>query len=56
MDGSTVYGSTPELLKSLRSDVDGLLKISTSGGKEYLPVRDNCNTTTNACFFAGIRL
>lgn len=54
MDGSTVYGSTPELLRSLRSDVDGLLKIRTSDGKEYLPASENCNTNTNACFLAGI--
>ena len=52
LDASTVYGSTPSDLDSVRLGQDGLLKNSvTSDGKELLPLNPGCAEAT--CFYAG---
>ncbi|EFX79821.1 hypothetical protein DAPPUDRAFT_51887, partial [Daphnia pulex] len=49
LDGSMVYGSSLSELNNLRVGEEGLLKYSTTDGKELLPLRPGCST----CYFAG---
>ena len=61
LDGSTIYGSTDERMKKLRSNDSGLLDMSidpdsADGGtaeitRNLLPITGNC--VTDACFIAG---
>ncbi|XP_076311583.1 salivary peroxidase/catechol oxidase-like [Tachypleus tridentatus] len=60
IDASTIYGSTEEQAKELRSGINGLLRSSCFGNTELLPprttVNEECQTPNNSrfsCFEAG---
>lgn len=58
IDGSAIYGSTPEQLAELRSFVGGRLKVFNDYGRELLPLAkdpDACLTMERgtACFTSG---
>ncbi|KAG5886130.1 hypothetical protein JTB14_021352 [Gonioctena quinquepunctata] len=59
LDGSQIYGTTPERTSSLRAFVDGKLKFSKILEKPYLPLSPNptkdCQVETSlaTCFISG---
>ena len=57
LDNSNVYGSLPEVAKSVRSNQDGLLKVKKVDGQEQLPIdtaaNGNCMGDTRSCALAG---
>ena len=57
LDNSNVYGSLPEVAKSVRSNQDGLLKVKIVDGQEQLPIDTasigNCLGDTRNCALAG---
>ena len=57
LDNSNVYGSLPEVAKSVRSNQDGLLKVKIVDGQEQLPIdtasNGNCLGDTRDCALAG---
>ena len=56
LDNSNIYGSLPNVSKSVRSNIDGLLEsIKGSDGQEQLPIDPNtqCEGSTRECALAG---
>ena len=57
LDNSNVYGSLPEVAKSVRSNQDGLLKVKIVDGQEQLPIdtalNGHCLGDTRNCALAG---
>ena len=57
LDNSNVYGSLPEVAKSVRSNQDGLLKVKIVDGQEQLPIdtlfNGHCMGNTRSCALAG---
>lgn len=58
IDGSTIYGSTPEQTGELRSFVGGKLKVFNDFGRDLLPLSKDseaCLTMEqgSACFASG---
>ena len=57
LDNSNVYGSLPEVAKSVRSSQDGLLKVKIVDGQEQLPIdtalNGHCLGNTKNCALAG---
>ena len=56
LDNSNIYGSLPNVSKSVRSNIDGLLEsIKGSDGQEQLPIDRNttCEGSTRECALAG---